>query len=477
MTTLIPKFDLMNGGSTPTGAVNRAINLKLSEFVSVKDFGAVGDGTTDDTSAFTNAIASLGSIGGKIYVPAGNYKVTSTIYLTSGVSLIGDGYYNAVSSTREGVSNIYAVHSGVAVISLKGAVGCTIQDICIDTNASTFPKTGLCLGRSTSASAGYHKFHNVAVYGYYSVAAIYSIASEDNLWENVNCWLFGGGAKYNLYTGISDALTVDSLYTSSNLDNVFIHPFFINASTNANAANIYIQGAQAVGSWSFFGGYLTAYAGSYVEISTGAIDNLSMLGPITFIGTSGEILSGGDPLYGFKLTTSGSGLRIPGLTILGCRFAFQAGTSHYLFYQPGNLYLLNPNIVIQPSEASPYATIQLVRSQIMGGIVDIGRTNIWTAPTLNSGWSNTYGSPYAQIAYKPDPDGWVNLRGMATGGTGTIFTLPSTLYPSYSQIFSTSSNGAVATILIDTSGNVTLLSGSAVSVDLTPVRFNINYQY
>ena len=40
MTTLIPQFDLKNGGSTPTGAINRAINLKLQEFVSVLDFGA-----------------------------------------------------------------------------------------------------------------------------------------------------------------------------------------------------------------------------------------------------------------------------------------------------------------------------------------------------------------------------------------------------------------------------------------------------
>ena len=66
MTTLIPKIDLKNGGSTPAGAINRPINQKIQEFVSVNDFGAVGDGTTDDTAAIRAAITyaeSLSTVG------------------------------------------------------------------------------------------------------------------------------------------------------------------------------------------------------------------------------------------------------------------------------------------------------------------------------------------------------------------------------------------------------------------------------
>lgn len=65
---------------TGTGAVTTTVQTKLRETVSVKDFGAVGDGVTDDTAAIQAAINSLTSNqGGTVFIPHGYYKVTSTI--------------------------------------------------------------------------------------------------------------------------------------------------------------------------------------------------------------------------------------------------------------------------------------------------------------------------------------------------------------------------------------------------------------
>jgi len=70
-----------------TGAVRRTVKSKLQDVVSVKDFGATGDGLTNDFSAFTAAIAASSVI----YVPAGTYLINGTVTATSDKTLILQG--------------------------------------------------------------------------------------------------------------------------------------------------------------------------------------------------------------------------------------------------------------------------------------------------------------------------------------------------------------------------------------------------
>jgi len=94
MTTLIPKYD--QGG---TGAINRAINLKLNEQVSVFDFGAVGNGSTDDTASFNAAWTSANPKA--VLVPAGSYKITGTVtgkFYSFGVVTIVTGTVNSITN-------------------------------------------------------------------------------------------------------------------------------------------------------------------------------------------------------------------------------------------------------------------------------------------------------------------------------------------------------------------------------------------
>jgi hypothetical protein len=80
--------DIVSYTPAGTGAVSTTVQTKLRETVSVKDFGAVGDGVTDDTAAIQAAIDSnIGSL----FFPAGRYKISSTLnILRDNVALIGD---------------------------------------------------------------------------------------------------------------------------------------------------------------------------------------------------------------------------------------------------------------------------------------------------------------------------------------------------------------------------------------------------
>jgi hypothetical protein len=58
-----------------TGAVATTVQAKLRETVSVKDFGATGDGVTDDTAALQAAI----NTNKRLWFPAGTYIITSPL--------------------------------------------------------------------------------------------------------------------------------------------------------------------------------------------------------------------------------------------------------------------------------------------------------------------------------------------------------------------------------------------------------------
>jgi len=66
------------------GAVTTTVQAKLRQTVSVQDFGAVGDGTTDDTLAIQAAIDALSQagVGGTVLLPAGAYKITQNLSIT-----------------------------------------------------------------------------------------------------------------------------------------------------------------------------------------------------------------------------------------------------------------------------------------------------------------------------------------------------------------------------------------------------------
>ena len=84
-------------GPTPSSPIVRTVQAKLDDFADVRDFGAVGDGTTDDTAAINRALYQLYCVENNtavrraLYFPAGTYIVSSSIVIPSYAKLIGEG--------------------------------------------------------------------------------------------------------------------------------------------------------------------------------------------------------------------------------------------------------------------------------------------------------------------------------------------------------------------------------------------------
>lgn len=81
---IISQIDSSEVSYTPagTGAVATNVQSKLRESVSAKDFGAVGDGVTDDTVAIQAAINAL-TTGQTLVFPGGNYKLTAGLNIAN----------------------------------------------------------------------------------------------------------------------------------------------------------------------------------------------------------------------------------------------------------------------------------------------------------------------------------------------------------------------------------------------------------
>jgi len=102
-------------GPSTLSPVIRSFQDKFDDIVNIRDFGATGDGSTDDTSALNRAIQQIykstvsptePKARRTIYFPGGSYKINSAILIPTYAKLVGDGLGSTIISQVNGNQSV-----------------------------------------------------------------------------------------------------------------------------------------------------------------------------------------------------------------------------------------------------------------------------------------------------------------------------------------------------------------------------------
>jgi parallel beta-helix repeat protein len=122
--------------------------MAYTPIVNVMDYGAVGDGTTDDTAAIQSALNAAGTMGGAIvYLPGLTFYCANTLSVPSNTWVRGAGLSAVLKGpvgARAGIV-IAGVHCYAALGSI-GTTGVRISDLTVDNQANGTLANGIVMG-------------------------------------------------------------------------------------------------------------------------------------------------------------------------------------------------------------------------------------------------------------------------------------------------------------------------------------------
>lgn len=186
-----------------------------SKWVNVRDFGAVGDGSTDDHTAIAAAITYLGTTGGTVYFPPGTYKMTTnSTTLAGSTNITLEGCANPASGGTPGSTILAATTGGGNLFGAASAMGLRIKNLTFSAANSSFTGSFIDLTHSSGSDTAYWTIENCFFKGGgWAVAGILTNKANDgairdcHFLGHATCGVLGqdsGGAGY------SNGVTLDN---------------------------------------------------------------------------------------------------------------------------------------------------------------------------------------------------------------------------------------------------------------------------
>ncbi len=183
--------------------------------VNVTDFGAVGNGTANDTAAIQAAIDSLTS-GGTVYFPKGTYTVTGlridgTAGNRSNITLCGEGDSSLIQIAASNTANVIKSLSGsgflIRSLKIRGALGRGVQPLRGPTKGFWTPSTAYVIGDTVEVSSADTQTTTVSPNNLVYVCTGNNTSSATFLADKATYWALSNNPNFN---------TVDISYETRN---------------------------------------------------------------------------------------------------------------------------------------------------------------------------------------------------------------------------------------------------------------------
>ena len=150
--------------------ISLAARRALSPWFNVRDYGAVGDGTTDDTNAIKSAVAAAGE-NNVVYFPRGRYRITDTVTMSPDSTWLGTGIDDKGTANRAGSTNHIFADIGADVNAIVTQYNTRIENLAVY-GRETGVGTGIRMSGQIST-------RNVSVRGFDIGVALFSMFYGD----------------------------------------------------------------------------------------------------------------------------------------------------------------------------------------------------------------------------------------------------------------------------------------------------------
>ncbi|MEF2156387.1 glycosyl hydrolase family 28-related protein [Luteimonas sp. FXH3W] len=409
------------------GAVGRDLLDKARETISVKDFGAKGDGITDDTAAIQAAVNYVQSLtpgssnGARLFIPNGDYRIRDSILVTAPIEIQGAGAQATKIAIDMG-STFDVTSAGVIFrdlfipggyawpsngIKLTNGNGVIIERCTFQNNV-----TGIDMTLSYAVEVISCVFDVCYSYGIYSSTSCHNLMVERCGF--FTCGVMNGGHAINISAASDNIGIKDNDFEYCNV-NIQLH----SCNSVEITGNYFEYHDDAC---FFFGGTCT---GIIIEANWIAL---------------GHATNGG-----FTATIA---------NIKGGRFRHNTIYNQAVVFDSATL------------EGFTVGLNQKTGTGTLGG-------QPWITPTYLNSWGQQ--TSYTAVGYMKDENGWVHLRGMLLGGAvpDALFTLPAPYRPPTIAVFAAESSNGASRIEVHPDGNVLPVVAAGNNPSLDGIRFYV----